>query len=97
MAVDTPAQQKFPRTVTAGEAVRLVTVVTSADGTFGYTRGTYESPMLGPNGQQVVERGKWISVWRRDADGRWRIVVDTYNTDSPPPDHQPSTAGHSKQ
>ena len=26
MAVDTPAQQKFPRTVTAGEAVRLVTV-----------------------------------------------------------------------
>jgi ketosteroid isomerase-like protein len=78
-------------------AAGLVAAVTSADGTLGYTRGTYASPMLAPDGQEVVERGKWVSVWRRDPEGRWRIVVDIYNTDAPPPDHQPSTAGRPGQ
>lgn len=71
---------------------RLVAADVSTVGDLGYTRGTYESPMLGPGGQQVVERGKWVSLWKREADGRWRIVVDIFNTDTPPPDHQPSTA-----
>lgn len=72
---------------------RLVAAEVSTVGDLGYTRGTYESPMLGPGGQQVVERGKWVSLWKREAGGRWRIVVDIFNTDTPPPDHQPSTAG----
>lgn len=78
-------------------SISLEAAVASPDGILGYTRGTYQSPMLGLDGQQVVERGKWVSVWKRDAEGRWRIVVDIYNTDSPPPDHQPSTAGHSER
>lgn len=73
-------------------SARVTAVDVAASGDLGYTRGTYESPMLAPDGRQVVERGKWVSVWRRAADGAWRITVDVYNTDSPPPDHQASTA-----
>lgn len=71
---------------------RLVAADLSTAGDLGYTRGTYESPMLGPDGQQLLERGKWVSVWKRQADGQWRIVVDIFNTDTPPPIHAPSTA-----
>jgi uncharacterized protein (TIGR02246 family) len=71
---------------------RLVASAVSASGDLGYTRGTYESAMLEPGGKRVVERGKWVSVWKRGADGNWRILIDIYNTDEPPPDHQPSTA-----
>ena len=71
---------------------RLVASAVSAAGDLGYTRGTYESPMLGIGGKPVTERGKWVSVWKRGIDGKWRIVLDIYNTDAPPPDHQPSTA-----
>jgi ketosteroid isomerase-like protein len=72
--------------------VRLVASDVSSAGDLGYTRGTYASPMLGPDGKQVVERGKWVSVWKRDASGNWRIVLDISNTDAPPPDHQESNA-----
>ncbi len=70
---------------------RLVAAEVSVTGDLGYTRGTYESPMRGPDGQPLLERGKWVSVWKRQADGQWRIVVDIFNTDTPPPVHAPST------
>lgn len=71
---------------------RATAVDVSLDGTLGLTRGTYEATMKAPDGQSVVEHGKWVSVWRRAPNGSWRIVADIYNTDSLPPDHQPSTA-----
>lgn len=71
---------------------RLVASAVSAAGDLGYTRGTYESPMLGLGGKPLVERGKWVSVWKRGIDGKWRMVLDIFNTDAPPPVHEPSTA-----
>jgi ketosteroid isomerase-like protein len=53
-----------------------------------YTMGTYVARMTGQDGAPVTEPGKWLSVWRKQANGQWRIVVDTYNTDVPPPDHK---------
>jgi ketosteroid isomerase-like protein len=70
---------------------RLVAADLSTAADLGYTRGTYASPMLGPDGQQLLEHGKWVSVWKLQADGQWRIVVDIFNTDTPPPIHAPST------
>ena len=71
----------------------LTRVDVSDDGTLGYTRGSYETTMTGTDGRPTVERGKWVTVWRRQSDGTWRIVQDITNTDSPPPDHQESTHG----
>lgn len=72
---------------------RLDTVEASG-GTLAYTRGTYESSMAAPDGKPVTERGKWMTVWRRQADGTWRIAVDISNTDTPPPDHAESQHQH---
>ena len=69
---------------------RLESVEVSG-GSLAYTRGTYESTMLAPDGKPTTERGKWITVWRRQADGKWLVAVDISNTDSPPPLHQEST------
>ncbi|MEO5826444.1 MAG: DUF4440 domain-containing protein [Gemmatimonadales bacterium] len=72
-------------------SARLVAADVSTAGDLGYTRGTYEAPMLSADGQSLLERGKWVSIWKRQADGEWRIIVDIYNTDTPPPVHAPST------
>ncbi len=73
-------------------AALLTALDVSDDGTMGVTRGTYTAAMKAPDGESIVERGKWVSVWRRAAGGPWRITIDIYNTDSLPPDHQQSTA-----
>jgi len=64
----------------------------SQSGDLGYTRGAYTSRMVGQSGGVVTEPGKWVSIWKKQDDGRWRIVVDTFNTDIMPPIHAESTA-----
>ena len=56
-------------------------------GDLAYTYGVYRSRMMGENGKPVEEPGKFVTVWGRQPDGKWRIVLDTYNTDIMPPVH----------
>ena len=60
----------------------------SRGGDLAYTYGTYRARMMGEDGKPVEEPGKYVTIWNRGADGNWRIAVDTYNTDVPPPDHK---------
>jgi len=66
----------------------LTKIDVSSSGDMAYSMGTYLATMLGEDGKPVTEPGKWLSVWKRQADGSWRISADTYNTDIPPPDHK---------
>lgn len=63
-------------------------VVVAASGDLGYTRGRYESRSLDPTGKSVVRHGRYVTVWCRGADGRWRARVDigTAAADSLSPD-----------
>ena len=36
-------------------------------------------------GDQVVDRGKYVVVWRRQPDGSWKLGIDIFNSDSPAP------------
>jgi len=38
-----------------------------------------------PSGMPVTSHGKVVTIWRKDADGNWRNVVDMWNA-APPPD-----------
>jgi len=60
--------------------------VFSPDGKFSYMRGTDELTVPGPNGTSTTLHLRGISVWRCDADGQWRCVVDISNEEpSAPP------------
>ncbi|MGH7631005.1 MAG: YybH family protein [Gemmatimonadales bacterium] len=65
-----------------------VEVEVSRAGDLGYTRGTYAATFDLSDGTTATERGKWVSVWKKQADGTWRVAVEIYNTDEPPPAHQ---------
>lgn len=51
-------------------------------GELGFTAGTYEDSYRGPDGAMVLEKGKYLCVWARQADGSWKAVHDMWNTDS---------------
>lgn len=67
---------------------QLISLDVSSSGDLAYTTGSYLTVMQGEDGTTVREPGKWVTVWKRGNAGAWRIVVDTYNTDVPPPDHK---------
>ncbi len=56
----------------------------AASGDLGYTLGTFELRGKGADGQPTVRYGKYCSVWKRQADGTWKWVVDV-GTPSPAP------------
>jgi ketosteroid isomerase-like protein len=52
------------------------TVAVLAAGDLGLSTGPYEMVGTGKDGSQVRRRGTFFSVWRRQADGSWKIVLD---------------------
>ncbi len=49
----------------------------AASGDLGYTLGTYEFTAAGADGEPQVSRGYYVTIWRRQPDGRWRWVFDS--------------------
>ena len=50
----------------------------------GYTIGTYHMQLPDGDGNVVEIEGKYLSVWKRQPDGRWKIAVDMFNSNGPP-------------
>lgn len=66
-------------------------VTFSPDGKLAYLRGTNETTVTGPNGTPIKMPGRAVTIWRKDADGVWRCVVDIFN-DPPAPAPAPPPA-----
>lgn len=55
----------------------------ASSGDLGYTIGTYRMGMDSPDGPVTIN-GKYMTVWKKQADGGWRVAVDMFNADGPP-------------
>jgi ketosteroid isomerase-like protein len=49
----------------------------SSQGDLGYTRGKFLFQGKDDAGKPVTERGEYLSIWRKQQDGAWRLVVDS--------------------
>jgi ketosteroid isomerase-like protein len=56
----------------------------SASGDLGYTYGTYVFTSKDKDGKPVSEHGKYTSIWKKQKDGSWKVVLDMGNA-SPAP------------
>ncbi len=59
------------------------TAVSAASGDMVVTQGTYTASFQGPDGKAVPETGKYLEVWKKQADGSWKVVRDIWNSDLP--------------
>ena len=50
----------------------------SAGGDMGYTLNLLALSFDGPDGVPVVEHLRDLHIWRREAEGAWRIVEDIW-------------------
>jgi ketosteroid isomerase-like protein len=58
-------------------------VQASSSGDMAVTRGTYQLTYNDPKGKPVVDQGKYATVWRKQPDGRWKVLLDVFNSDLP--------------
>jgi ketosteroid isomerase-like protein len=56
----------------------------SKSGDLGFTYGNYIFTAKNKDGKLVTTYGKYTSIWKKQQDGQWKVVVDMGN-DSPDP------------
>ena len=57
----------------------------SAAGDMGFTSGTWEMETVS-DGKRRIARGKYLTVWQRQRDGRYRVLADIGSADAPAKD-----------
>ena len=60
-----------------------------ASGDLGYTAGAYTLTVNDATGTPMTEKGKYVTVWKKQADGTWKVEQDIFNADAPPPPPPP--------
>lgn len=53
-------------------------------GDLGYTVGNYQRIVRGPDGVELESTGTYVSIWRRQTDGSWKVEMDLGNPVTPP-------------
>ena len=76
-----PRKNGFP----PGYAIRMdtVKVEVAASGELAYAFGTYAQTAPDKTGGLIDSVGKWMCVFRKQPDGSWGAIADTYNVDPP--------------
>ena len=48
----------------------------------GWTVGAYQVSLKGPDEKTIVQNGKYVTVWQKNADGKWKAIHDIWNSDT---------------
>jgi uncharacterized protein (TIGR02246 family) len=58
-------------------------VEVSRSGDLAYVQGVYQMTSKDARGKLVSDTGKFVEVWKKQADGKWKTVADIFNSDMP--------------
>jgi ketosteroid isomerase-like protein len=53
------------------------------NGAMAWVSGTYELSVSDAGGKPMNDRGKYLEVWEKQADGNWKCAADMWNSDLP--------------
>jgi len=77
-------REYYKRTMGMGlkfKEVDFVTVDVKVGGRFAYEIGTYTMTMETGETETMTDQGKYLMIYEYGEDGRWRIKIETWNTD----------------
>ena len=58
-------------------------VEVAKSGDLACVSGTYEETTIDASGKPVKDHGKYVEVWEKQADGKWKCGADIWNSDLP--------------
>ena len=65
--------------------VKFNTLSVDVAGDYAIETGTLEMTLTPKGGKPTPDKGKYVTVWKKQADGSYKIYRDVPNTDNPPP------------
>ena len=68
-------------TFSGGWKVTKVEVARSGD--LAYVSGNYEFNEKDNSGKPLTDKGKYLEIWKKQADGSWKCVADMFSSDLP--------------
>jgi len=66
-----------------GGGWKVSRVEVAGSGDLGYVTGTYELSETDEGGKPTTDKGKYLEVWKKQADGGWKCIIDMFNSDLP--------------
>jgi uncharacterized protein (TIGR02246 family) len=54
----------------------------SGSGDIAYSLATNQIQIDMPDGSTLSDRGKGLTIWKKQADGTWKVAVDIFNSDA---------------
>jgi ketosteroid isomerase-like protein len=65
-------------------------------GDLAYDRGTYSMTVTPPGAAPIEDRGKYLTILRKQADGSWKVARAMFNSDLPLPAPEKPAVQHRK-
>jgi len=65
--------------------VIFTTLDVKVNGNSAFEIGTFDMAFAMPGASEMSEQGKYLTVYERGPDGKWRIKVETWNGDTRTP------------
>ena len=62
-----------------------------------YLLGTYQLITKDVHSNAVADNGKFVEVWKKQADNKWKVVADIFNSDVPVVQPRPAVKPHSAE
>ncbi len=88
-----PAVTKFMNTFPPITAFGPKIETIDGEGGIAYVKGTYEMTIQATPQLAVNDKGKYLEVWKKQADGSWKAIYDCFSSDlpmTPPPQPEPN-------
>jgi uncharacterized protein (TIGR02246 family) len=64
--------------------VKFNTANVDVGGDYAIETGTYEMTVTPKGAKPMPDKGKYVTVWKKQADGSWKVYRDIANSDIPP-------------
>ena len=55
----------------------------AASGDLAYTMGSYDFAVQDTSGAPMNDKGKYLTIWKKQEDGSWKVAVDAFSSDMP--------------
>jgi len=55
----------------------------SESGDLGYTWGRWSNVLYDENNNMIDTYGKYVTIWKKQEDGSWKVAVDIWNSEDP--------------